>query len=534
MSENYKEQLKQVEQAIENTESIDQLNELLSLRDSLVELIALTSETCGPEQRQTTQNPLDEEYALFKSEIETINETQNENYDEDDTSSCEILNVSENKKGNNDGHLSKTIIEVDSDSDNTNSCEIIDDHETTGIENELANLQGSKCQAPFETDYDETSTYHNALIMSVKMNDSTDQQSLDDILVTVLYTNPICKQMLPCQFFLSGECKYSDDKCYFSHGTQVPLSRLTEFKEPDFNNLKIGSLVLAKSCGSGLWSRAIVLDITHGTSNNDGSCVVKYETKGLGETEVPMQNIFPLIGNDEEFYELSSDSDEEGKIIERDSAIVNKVLLTTETIQSLGSWEKHTKGIGSKLMAKMGYIMGAGLGKNGEGRINPVEATVLPKGKSLDHCMSIKDTEQIQDARKKRKQQLRIERCMKKSYENSLEKPPDVFTFLNNKLNIKNINQDKNMIDEKKLKSSTKHDLNVRSLKIEEDIKRQLINIQELNYTLNRSTSGSVQHNMVNQKLIEANNYLSHLKAEEKSIQKEHKYRETHKKMTVF
>lgn len=34
-------------------------------------------------------------------------------------------------------------------------------------------------------------------------------------------------------------------------------------------------------------------------------------------------------------------------------------------------------------MVKMGYIMGAGLGKNGEGRITPVEATILPKGKSL-------------------------------------------------------------------------------------------------------------------------------------------------------
>jgi len=68
-------------------------------------------------------------------------------------------------------------------------------------------------------------------------------------------------------------------------------------REPDFKNLKIGSLVLAKSCEGGLWSRAVVLDVTHGTSNNDGSCVVKYETKGLGETEVPMQNIFPLIGN---------------------------------------------------------------------------------------------------------------------------------------------------------------------------------------------------------------------------------------------
>lgn len=96
MSENYKVQLKQVEQAIKHTESKDQLNDLLSLRESLVELIALTSETYEPEK--TTQNPLDEEYALFKSEIETINETQNTSYDEDDTSSCEMLNVSENKK----------------------------------------------------------------------------------------------------------------------------------------------------------------------------------------------------------------------------------------------------------------------------------------------------------------------------------------------------------------------------------------------------------------------------------------------------
>jgi len=53
----------------------------------------------------------------------------------------------------------------------------------------LANLQGTKCQAPFETDYDETSTYHNALIMSVKMNDSTDQKSLDDILVNNFFLN---------------------------------------------------------------------------------------------------------------------------------------------------------------------------------------------------------------------------------------------------------------------------------------------------------------------------------------------------------
>lgn len=34
-------------------------------------------------------------------------------------------------------------------------------------------------------------------------------------------------------------------------------------------------------------------------------------------------------------------------------------------------------------MAKMGYVHGSGLGKEGEGRIEPVEAMVFPPGRSL-------------------------------------------------------------------------------------------------------------------------------------------------------
>lgn len=56
--------MKQVEQSIQHSNDEDELNELISLRDSLVEIIELTSECCIP--KRTAQQSLEDEYALFK------------------------------------------------------------------------------------------------------------------------------------------------------------------------------------------------------------------------------------------------------------------------------------------------------------------------------------------------------------------------------------------------------------------------------------------------------------------------------------
>lgn len=106
----------------------------------------------------------------------------------------------------------------------------------------------------------------------------------------MLFTNPIHQEMLPCPYYYESDCKFSEDKCRFSHGEIVLYSSLQDYIEPKFDLLSIGSPVLAKQQNN-LWQRAIIQKLF------DNKCIVKFECNKKSD-ELLLEHIFPLDNND--------------------------------------------------------------------------------------------------------------------------------------------------------------------------------------------------------------------------------------------
>ncbi|KAJ3693399.1 hypothetical protein LUZ60_008879 [Juncus effusus] len=66
--------------------------------------------------------------------------------------------------------------------------------------------------------------------------------------------------------------------------------------------------------------------------------------------------------------------------------LTEKVGASKETIistEKVGAFEMHTTGFGSKMLAKMGFLEGQGLGKDSQGMVKPIEAVQRPRSLGL-------------------------------------------------------------------------------------------------------------------------------------------------------
>ncbi|XP_003699862.1 zinc finger CCCH-type with G patch domain-containing protein [Megachile rotundata] len=504
----YEQQLTQVQATLSTTTEETDRNNLLSLQSDIQELITLTKESLQSIEMADVGNtskfedsgnedddPLAREYALFKAELENAS----------------------------------------NDSENTEQDR--QDGDSNKIEEELRQLEGMKCRAPHGSSWGGIG-YHNAMVSSVYQNDDTEIKNMQDIKVRVLFLNPTHREMLPCPYYLDGRCKFSDEDCNFSHGELVPLSSIQEYREPDFQSIKTGSRVLAKQKNE-LWHRCIVLKIP----DKEGDPFrVKFESNG-NIVEVCLQHLLPLDDADLEMSDTSDDADSESDTTDysRDQ-VIHKSLLSVEHNAPLGNWEKHTRGIGSKLMAQMGYIVGTGLGKRADGRIEPVEATVLPAGKSLDHCMELRenaggDKNLFSVERRMQKQQQKLEQQRERQYQREKEREQNnVFNFINSTLGDKPKIETQNTISKNKnnLKTETNRQLNVASFQIGENILRLEKESTKLKESLTKHVKGSVHYNNIAMKYNEKQKELVGLRASQKSITAEQDQRKSRAKLSIF
>ncbi|XP_070823619.1 zinc finger CCCH-type with G patch domain-containing protein [Chaetodon trifascialis] len=507
----YGAQLQQVETALSAGLDPSQQSDLLKLKDDLCQLIELTEASLVSVKKSRLLASLEDSNGLQSNTSEAAADPSGTN-----SNLTSEFAAFYSELGESSGSSSDTR-ERDREEEGV--------VEEEGDEEEEDSLSGTKVRAPYRTKWG-TLEYHNAMVVGAEPPDGEEAQ------VRVLYVYPTQKSMKPCPFYLEDKCRFPDN-CRFSHGEVVYVSELREFLEFDLSNLEEGSSCLTRH-EDGIWYPAKIKEI------DSGFYTVKFDSLLLKDVVVEADCIIPPLREDDS---LSSDSelDDPG---DGDDEAYAKVIDSAVALNnaSFGGWEAHTRGIGSKLMLKMGYEYGKGLGKMQEGRVEPVMAMVLPKGKSLDQCAELTQRRTQSKTAKDGTQTGRPKRRRKPLVATGGRHT--VFDFLNHKLGGKSSDPAEGGaaapsaatgLEAYRGGKSTKRSLNVKLFQAAERVSQTEREIQKLSESLSRQTGRDASRvKQLEEKLSAARRLLAQQKAQELSIQSEHRKADTHKKMTEF
>lgn len=394
--------------------------------------------------------------------------------------------------------------------------------------NEENPLHGMKCCAPIEESWGAVN-YHNAMVMCTE---PTDGDSEEDFSVRVLFTTPTYNAMKPCSFFLEGRCRYGDTECKFSHGHVVKISQLLPYQEPNFSLASVGGRCRARHT-DGLWYEGVISSI---------EASLEYITVHFSKLNTTLMldssSVIPLaVSSDESSSDGVSDNDDGVSDNEEEEVRVLE-WKPTGLQRALGEWEKHTTGIGSKLMAKMGYEIGKGLGRDSCGRVEPVDIVILPAGKSLDVCVQMREAKKLKNAlgepvgKKKRRKHT-------KSLEGqpSTEEHVDLFQFLNKKILKNDHDSSVEPSPEGRRYSqpvSTSGNLNLKLFQTHEEMKTAQRHLQRLKESLARQKGDKATEAHYKEKIAGIERQLLDLHRQEQSLQDGMKSKTERKKLSIF
>ncbi|XP_061217403.1 zinc finger CCCH-type with G patch domain-containing protein [Neopsephotus bourkii] len=520
----YNAQLQQVELALGAGLDPSQQSDLIQLQEDLKQLIELTESSLVSVKKSKLLATLDTNAASSSSPGGLLEQGTNPDasaQDEEYAAFKEaIAEIGTDAKPPADN--SEMSAKRDEETDDRSESKHSEEEEESGREEEEEEgLSGMKVKAPYYSSWG-TLEYHNAMIVG------TEELEDGSAGVRVLYLYPTHKSLKPCPFFLDDKCRFKEN-CRFSHGQVVSVEELQPFQEPNLSTLEVGSSCLAKH-SDGIWYAAKITDI------DSGYYTVKFDSLLLKEAVVEGDSVIPPLRSEEaaESDEDSVDDSGYAKVIE--SRVPENGEWSPACSSSFGGWEAHTRGIGSKLLVQMGYEFGKGLGKNSQGRVEPVQAVVLPRGKSLDQCAEV-----LQRRKQGKLDPGKSRKCQAKG---SSRKPShNVFDFLNEKLRGKSSGEKAGGMAVPRRTSkeiyhaskSTRKELSVRLLQTVEKIEqtqRDIIGIQQaLERNIGRHSVATAQ---LKEKLANAHRQLGQLQAQEASLQQEQKKADTHKKMTQF
>ncbi|KAL8504288.1 hypothetical protein ACS0TY_022866 [Phlomoides rotata] len=305
-------------------------------------------------------------------------------------------------------------------------------------------------------------------------------------------------------------------------GIDVPVSSLKKYVPTTWEQSLVGSSIWALSDSkSGIWRKAELeswdenLRMGEVVFRDDGSSA-KLGTEAITFSEYAQMS-----------YEEESDtSSEQSDSSEYEDDDISKGLgfLESSSLQRgvqtdtaiFATWENHTRGIASKMMANMGYREGMGLGASGQGMLDPILTKVLPPKQSLDNAVKFVEKEENKETRLKkrtrggkRKRDKKLAAAANAAEEEDDSK--DVFSLINTQLAMHGqiLNGGSAKKQQSKENGEEKKEDRRALLAYEDEIKNLKLQAEKLEEMVNRNKREKVVHDAAMRKLNETRKALA-------------------------